>query len=99
MLLSAGQTTGSVISFNLEGEEELRENAELAELFRFFDTVRIKGANAFVLKLLQQRCRLEGEADSSSTMGRKSWWKSEVPDPHTDKGAKWGGMWRIYVNM
>jgi hypothetical protein len=87
----AGQTTGAVISFNLEGEDELREKAELAEIFRYFDTVRNKGANAFVFKLLQQQCHLEGDRDISGSNRRRSWWRSEKPDPHSDKGAKWGG--------
>ena len=41
--LCPGRTTGIVVSFNLEGEEELRENEELSEAFRFLDSVRPSG--------------------------------------------------------
>ncbi len=39
---AAGRTTGAEFSFNLEGEEELRQQPELTEAFRFMDTVRVK---------------------------------------------------------
>ena len=42
-VVCTGHTTGIVVSFNLEGEEELRENEELSEAFRFLDSVRPSG--------------------------------------------------------
>ena len=55
--------------------------------------VRLKGTNAYVIKLMRQSCGPEVEDDGSrgSSGRRASWWKTKKADPNTDSGAKWGG--------
>jgi len=83
-----GQTSGITISFNLDGEHELRERPELKQVFRFMDAIRLKDSNAYVVRVL----RMEGEHPDSpaadfSRKGLLPWMRKE--DPHSEAGATW----------
>ncbi|GAX74237.1 hypothetical protein CEUSTIGMA_g1686.t1 [Chlamydomonas eustigma] len=93
---TSGQTTGITISFNLDGEHELRERPELKGVFKFLDAVRLKDANAFVVHLLRMEGETTGGGQHSdfSRKGMLPWMKDQ--DPHSEAGARWDDDLKAY---